>query len=607
MLGRLGRSLGVHLLMASQRIEEGRMRGLDAHLSYRIALKTFSAADSRAVLDVDLAYRLPPEPGAGYLKTGAGEPMAFTAAYVSGPVPVAGTPAAEAAERPAAQEIRLFTGFAPRSGSAPGVPAPGLPTPGATTGVATEPPTTLIDLWAGRLEGHGGAARRIWLPPLGVAPVLDALARTAAASIRRLCVPVGIIDRPYDQRHDVLWADFTGSAGHALVVGGPRSGKSTLLTSLVLALALSHPPTDLHCYVVDAGGGTLTALTEVPQVGGVARRDEAQRVRRMVAQLTAELVAREVAGVGADRATPALFLVIDGWAAFRAAFDDLEPAVAALIHRGLAYGIHVILSASRWPEIRPAMKDLMGLRFELRLGDPAESEVDRRRAAEVPADAPGRGLTRDGFHLLVATPGPPDAPGSAARCVADRRRRWPGDGAPPVRLLPSLVTPEDLRRRTGDLGPCVVPLGLGESDLQVVAADFEAEPHLVVWGDSGSGRTSFLRTLAATIAARRDPGEARFLIVDHRRTLLGEAPAGHLAGYAGSAAATAGLVAEAVQLLTARLDDGTACPHPGTTVSGPAPSCSCSSTTTNWWPPAPGTRCRRCWSCSRTPGTSACT
>ena len=85
MIGRLGRSLGVHLLLASQRLEEGRLRGLDTQLSYRIGLRTFSAAESRIVLGVPDAYELPSRPGNGYLKTEATEMTRFKAAYVSGP------------------------------------------------------------------------------------------------------------------------------------------------------------------------------------------------------------------------------------------------------------------------------------------------------------------------------------------------------------------------------------------------------------------------------------------------------------------------------------------------------------------------------------------
>ena len=86
-IGRLGRSLGLHLLLASQRLEEGRLRGLESHLSYRIGLRTFSSAESRAVLGVPDAYELPPVPGLGYLKPDQSTLLRFKAAYVSGPPP----------------------------------------------------------------------------------------------------------------------------------------------------------------------------------------------------------------------------------------------------------------------------------------------------------------------------------------------------------------------------------------------------------------------------------------------------------------------------------------------------------------------------------------
>ncbi|MGW2546572.1 type VII secretion protein EccCa, partial [Kitasatospora sp. NPDC001574] len=85
MIGRLGRSLGVHLLLASQRLDEGRMHALESHLSYRIALRTFSAMESRGVLGVPDAYQLPSQPGNGILRSDIATLTRFKASYVSGP------------------------------------------------------------------------------------------------------------------------------------------------------------------------------------------------------------------------------------------------------------------------------------------------------------------------------------------------------------------------------------------------------------------------------------------------------------------------------------------------------------------------------------------
>src|SRR4051812_26089649 len=90
MIGRLGRSLGIHLLLASQRLEEGRLRGLDSHLSYRVGLRTFSASESRSVLGVADAHQLPPVPGSGYLRVDTETLIRFKAAFVSGELPPRG-------------------------------------------------------------------------------------------------------------------------------------------------------------------------------------------------------------------------------------------------------------------------------------------------------------------------------------------------------------------------------------------------------------------------------------------------------------------------------------------------------------------------------------
>ena len=111
-VGRLGRSLHVHLLLASQRLEEGRLRGLDSHLSYRIGLKTFSSAESRQVLGVTDAYHLPGQPGAGYLKSDAEALTRFQASYVSGPLPRRAL-ADASPDHPAASRgrVQLFHGW----------------------------------------------------------------------------------------------------------------------------------------------------------------------------------------------------------------------------------------------------------------------------------------------------------------------------------------------------------------------------------------------------------------------------------------------------------------------------------------------------------------
>ena len=591
-IGRVGRSLGVHLLLASQRLEEGRLRGLETQLSYRIGLRTFNAQESRIVLGAPDAYELPAQPGNGFLKVDTSGMTRFKAAYVSGPaVTKGGSDAAEANRQRMQPVITLF-------GPAYVQPQPAEPAAGlasqaladtgrADTGRAAE---SLLDAVVAALADRGPAAHEIWLPPLDQPPSLAELLPPLAVTPRGLSTArgeaqgmlravLGIIDRPFEQRRDPLWADLSGAAGHVAVVGAPRSGKSTVLRTLISSLALLHTPAEIQFYVLDFGGGTLSTLSGLPHVGGIAARAGGDQVRRTVAELSALLDQRERSfaehGIGSIEAYRQLgtasdgfgdvFLVVDGWLTLRQDYEDLEPVVTALAARGLGYGIHVVAASSKWSEFRPAIRDLFGSRLELRLGDPYESELGRAAAANVPADAPGRGLTREGLHFLAAVPrldsprarhsavGSPDAgPDNrdATRALAAAvTESWPGPRARAVRMLPNVLPAASLPPASDG----VVPFGLDENALAPVGANFAADPHFLVFGDTECGKSNLLRVLTAGIAGAYTDEQAKLIFLDYRRSLLDSAEVPHQIGYATSSVTASALLKEAREALLKRL------------------------------------------------------
>jgi S-DNA-T family DNA segregation ATPase FtsK/SpoIIIE len=232
-----------------------------------------------------------------------------------------------------------------------------------------------------------------------------------------------------------------------------------------------------------------------------------------------------------------VFLVVDGWGLLTQEYEELEPIVANIAAQGLGFGIHVVLTANRWPEIRYSLRDLFGSRLELRLGDPGDSEIDRRAAANVPERAPGRGLTRDKLHFLAATPrlegagDDEDLATGTQELVEKSRSAWPGSPAPPVRLLPRLLPVAELAKVANGSEPGI-SIGLNEAQLAPVRLAFDAEPHLIVFGDAQCGKTNLLRVIARSIVENNDPSRARVMIVDYRRTLLGVVGKEHLLEYA---------------------------------------------------------------------------
>ncbi|QDQ98349.1 type VII secretion protein EccCa [Tomitella fengzijianii] len=578
-IGRLGRSLHMHLLLASQRLDEGRLRGLDSHLSYRIGLKTFSGNESRSVLGVPDAYHLPAVPGSGYLKCDSGELIRFTAAYASGPVPRSGSAAASAAQAQRAWAM-LFTAQSRTP------PVAAVHRPSAQVEEPDHAAPVLLDVVVERLRSAAYRAHEVWLPPLGASPALGVL--LDAAGPRRghgaLAVPVALVDRPFDQRRDILTVRLEGAGGNAAIVGGPQSGKSTAARTLVLALAARCSPDEVQVYCLDFGGGALAGLSGVPHVGSVAGRRDTDLVRRTVAELTAIVDAREEqfarlgvesmdrfrtlrAGTGKpeghrlDRFGD-VFLVVDGFAVVRQDFEQLEPQIHALAVRGLSYGVHVVITANRWAELRPALKDMIGTRIELRLGDPADSEMHRKRAAQVPAGRPGRGLTDEGLHLLIAEPRLTAAGDGEVSETADAGahavellcRRWPGRAAPGIRMLPRILRREELAEQCGPgRAGLAVPLGLDEAALAPVHARLDDQPHFMVFADPESGKTSALRTLCRGLVEEFTAEQVKLIVVDYRRTMLGEVEGPHLAGYATTADILGRMVAHLRSVLAERL------------------------------------------------------
>lgn len=558
-IGRLGRSLGIHLLLATQRLDEGRLRGLESHLSYRVCLKTFSPSESRAVIGTADAFHLPSTPGAAFLRVGSAEPVAFQTTYVSGPCkPAPMTPARTVAT------VREFTA-APMDPTAAG--------PSQDSGATGR---TVLDVVLDRLAGHGAPAHQVWLPPLTDSTALDTLL-PADHRFGALVVPIGIVDRPFDQRRDPLVVDLAGSAGNVAIVGSTQSGKSTTVRTLVTALAATHPPEHVQFYCLDFGGGALSALSALPHVGAVATRADADLVRRTVAELTTLLRVREEGfrRLGVDSISDYrhrrsigdptvsigpfgdVFIVVDGWASLREDFDALEPAITVLATQGLAYGIHVVLTASRWAEIRPAMKDQIGTRIELRLGDAVDSEVNRKAAQHIPYQHPGRGITRDGMQMLVALPrmdGKHDSAGLSAAILDTAesiRARFGNRGAPPVRMLPQRV--EHAALVSVATSETHVVIGLDEDGLAPVAVDFHEAQHILILGESGCGKTAALRLICAELTRTRSAEQARIMIVDYRRSLMGEVQSENLAGYAVSTAALTAQLPNLVDRLRQRV------------------------------------------------------
>lgn len=541
-LGRIGRSLGLHLLLATQRLDPGRSRGIEGQLSYRVVLRTFTAAESQELLGSTAAFTLPHTPGEALLGRAGQDATRFRVTSctvadadpvipeLSGPLPF---PVSSATLDRLGRLQRLhddpFTAIAP--------PDPADALPAAVAAVTAR--------W-----GEGSTPQRpvrpIWLPPLPRRLRLTDLPHREATG--RAAVPLGLLDRPEQQRQEVLtWAPV--DQPNLLITGAGRTGRSTTLLTVIAAIGWTATPGSATVYGVALGGSDLTAAATWPHVAGVAAPDDPDHARRLLGLVVDEIDRRERATTGAPRSL--VLLAVDDWAPSTALDDDVDRLVADIARRGPAVGVAGAVTTAAGVALRGRLAASFGQRIELRPADAFESTIDRRRAAALPAQVPGRALVADGYVQIALPPEPPAgwAPPRRPR-VAEKTappdalgteiaRRWSGHQVPRRHPLPARVqlstllvtTPTADPEPVGpDLHGTSVILGVEEADGPPVRHVFgRSDPHLLVIGDPGSGRTTALRAVARQLNDVRP--EPLVVAIDLRDGLI--AAGDHLPGGTG--------------------------------------------------------------------------
>ncbi|MDO4908947.1 MAG: type VII secretion protein EccCb [Corynebacterium sp.] len=492
-VGRLGRSLGIHLLLASQRLEEGKLRGLDSHLSYRIGLKTFSAMESRQVLGVADAYELPAQPGVGFLKTDADSLRRFRADYVSGPV--------EELSQAAPAPLVRFDGWHSLEF--------------VTNQPITSANTTVVDLIVdGAKREASSQAHKIWLEPL---PEILPLRRVLGTESPFLSAPIGWIDRPYLQRQDPFIVDFTGATGHVAICGGPQTGKTTALRAIILAMSATHSTEDIRFYLV---GSELEHLTNLPHVAAFAT--EPERIRAVLNEVL-ELIKQPEA-----RHT---FLVIDGWHNLTEEFCD---ELAFIATDGLAAKVHLLVSTPRWGSIRINARELITGRIELSISDAHDSLISRQAQMAVPPQ-PGRGINLDGEQIKIAT-----ATHSDNQIIMDIIQARGELHVPVLKELPERCFSTDLAPRREN----AIRLGMLAKGLRTAYWEYVENPFLFIFGNRGSGKSTALAHIIAE-------AEGEIYLIDHKRTHLGTLE--DESYYSATADKSSAVIAELVEKLESRL------------------------------------------------------
>jgi S-DNA-T family DNA segregation ATPase FtsK/SpoIIIE len=489
-----GRSLGVHLVLATQRPGAAVSADIRANTALRIALRVADPAESSDIIgDPSAATLQATHPGRAYLRSGT-ELDCFQAAHASAAPPA---------------DLNQLT-VTPLGSWRRGA---GSTVPGADTQLARH----VAALREAAARSGRRATQRLWLAPLPEALPRGDLELIPSGSV----VALGRLDLPDEQRSPTWSIDFD-AAPALLVSGTARSGRTGALTTLALGAAERLGPQRLQLYLVDASGALCAALRRLPHCATALGPYDAQLLPRLLHRLAA------LPAAAPQRPAATRLLLVDGWETLCAGLSDLDAArcaelLAGLLRLGPAAGLAIAVAGDR-ATLSPRFAGAFGERVVLRLADHGDYTLAGIAARTVPAHLPpGRGVhARDGTLVQFAHAGPhPGAVGDAAAAEAVRAR-WVGArvgaDAVVIRPLPPTVRLAELIQPPGRL--C---LGVAGDRAEQVALDpFAGAGRVLVAGPPRSGRSTLLRVLARQAHAA---GIATLVAATARSPLAAEANA----------------------------------------------------------------------------------
>lgn len=560
-VARLGRSLWIHIINASQRAETGKMAGMIAQQTYAIGLKLKDAGESRAAIGSTRAWEeLKNAPQGSAFLVIDGEHTRYRSFYAGGQyIP----PKMNAAERDRAEghylPVARFTSAVSALPDTIGHDAELEDELLDDTPEADAP--TVAELMVERMavaattlpRGH-----RMWLP---------ALEETSALTIdvvvsefwnrpwdefsedSGLIAPYGREDDPYQHSQDVIAVRLADS--HCGVAGAPQTGKSTALRTLIMSLAMANSPERVQFYGIDCGGLKMQSVAALPHVCGIAGAGDEEKIGRVVSEVERILAGRrrdwarwvdpsardgqpglDLSSFRANKFGPVkrpvpedghgdVFLVVDNMTAIKTEMLAIHDRINTLIQGALNFGVHVILGNDTWIELKAEGK--LEAKVELRLADASDSKMDRAAAKNVPDHQKGRGLVKSGKDMLAAVPyvaqfAEMDTEVAATNATAELvASKWLARGfgrAPQLQQLPAAIGFADLDPLPATAPRHALRIGIGERDMSTAWLDLDLYPHAYCAGTTKSGRTVFLRTVCAAIMETYTPQQAQVIMID---------------------------------------------------------------------------------------------
>lgn len=525
---RIGRSLGVHLVLATQKPAGVVNDQIWSNTRFRICLKVLDRSDSNEMIKKPDAASIV-QPGRCYVQVGNDEIYELIQSSWSGAPYVPG----DKIENDDEKQISMI--------DICGRPVRTVSCKKATVKGTKTQLEAVVEHISEVSAKEGLKPLRLWLDPLREIIYLNEADKRPGGwngegwdKVDHWLNPIiGMADNPYQQVQFPLSVDI-GSEGHLILYGSPGTGKTTFLQTLIYSLVKNYTPDDINIYILDLGGRTMGYFSELPHVGGIVYADDTDKLEKLLRLLNRVLEDRKKTfseiGVGNIKAymestgkkIPVMMLVIDNYSVFTELFDEYENVIISLSRDGGNYGIILVITGSSIDSVKSRILQNVKLMIALQLNDKYDYISAVGKSDILPDSTKGRGLAKGSPPLEFQTALALEAGNDADRVNKLReifrtmRAKWKGNTAKPIPFVPEKLSIEEFCSNgyvKELIGAGKLPFAYDTAEAELVILPLNSTSYAILGYDS-TGKTNLLKVLFRVMS---EAGGYRVYVVDNSK------------------------------------------------------------------------------------------
>lgn len=520
---RIGRSLGVHLILATQKPSGVVNEQIWSNSKFKLCLKVQNQSDSNEVIKSPLAAEIR-EPGRAYLQVGNNEIFQlFQSAYSGAPVP---NGAMGEAKKFRISKVDLS---------------------GRREVIFEQKPTeekggdTQLDAIVDYVEEYCKRNHIERLPDICLPPLPEVIPYTMEGYENTgtdICVPIGMYDDPEQQYQGIMDVNF--SQGHVFIVGSSQMGKTNMLQNMIRGIAGSYSSNHVQIYLLDFASMILKNFEELKHVGDVITSTEEEKIKNFFKMMEQELVMRKdmLSDMGlssyssylesGQREISQIVIMLDNIGAFRELFPALDDKMVKLVREGAAVGISVVVTAQQSAGLGYRYLSNFSKRFALYCNDSGEYSSVFERCRTSLNSIPGRCLLSMNKSLYegqvyIAFPAEKeiDKVKEIRAFIKETNQKDSGCGAAKTPVVPTKVTREMLHNMMGGVrNPYAVPLGVNYENMEVDTMNLQNFQIFGVSGDDELGRKAFIINMIQELLEDQNRAPVNIYIFDGKNQEL---------------------------------------------------------------------------------------